>query len=314
MKIFKSLFLVVVVLVVQTQTVKAHYDPNIGRWISRDPIYEIGGVNLYGFVGNDGVDRLDFLGLMDGPWGPDASNLPSLTSMPSKCTHDVPVDGGYSMDWNQETTGNPKQIDESGAFRDIAGGRTNDNVGHGTTGADLFSQFEKLSKCCNCIRNFRIAAHGSGGPLISGVNSPLPGKDAGLQSEVYPYSSPGGWNLNGSLPFIHYNPPTPNPRYDPNSRSIGDLSTLIGSGKVAFCKPCTISIMSCRIDPSFTQGLARATGCSVVTNNVACRANSKGHWWSDQYKPNDFIVPNPGFWQSDGGSEPRSIGTTYNPP
>ena len=63
MKIFKSLFLAVVGLVVQTQTVKAHYDPNIGRWINRDPIFEKGGVNLYGFVGNDGVDRNDILGL-----------------------------------------------------------------------------------------------------------------------------------------------------------------------------------------------------------------------------------------------------------
>jgi len=63
MKIFKSLFLAVVGLVVQTQTVKAHYDPNIGRWISRDPIYENGGANLYEFVGNDGVDAVDYLGM-----------------------------------------------------------------------------------------------------------------------------------------------------------------------------------------------------------------------------------------------------------
>lgn len=33
-----------------------------GRWISRDPIGERGGVNLYAFVGNDGVNDLDILG------------------------------------------------------------------------------------------------------------------------------------------------------------------------------------------------------------------------------------------------------------
>jgi len=38
------------------------YDPVTGRWPSRDPIGEQGGVNLYGFVGNDGVNRWDFLG------------------------------------------------------------------------------------------------------------------------------------------------------------------------------------------------------------------------------------------------------------
>jgi uncharacterized protein RhaS with RHS repeats len=40
-----------------------YYDPLTGRWPSRDPIGEDGGVNLYGFVGNDGVSWWDFLGL-----------------------------------------------------------------------------------------------------------------------------------------------------------------------------------------------------------------------------------------------------------
>ena len=39
-----------------------YYDPLTGRWPSRDPIGEEGGVNLYGFVGNDGVNGVDFLG------------------------------------------------------------------------------------------------------------------------------------------------------------------------------------------------------------------------------------------------------------
>jgi len=40
-----------------------YYDPVTGRWPSRDPIEEQGGINLYGFVGNDGVNRRDVLGL-----------------------------------------------------------------------------------------------------------------------------------------------------------------------------------------------------------------------------------------------------------
>jgi hypothetical protein len=35
-----------------------------GRWPSRDPIGEKGGVNLYGFVGNDGVNKWDRLGML----------------------------------------------------------------------------------------------------------------------------------------------------------------------------------------------------------------------------------------------------------
>jgi RHS repeat-associated protein len=39
-------------------------NPLTGRWVSRDPIEEAGGVNLYGFVGNDGISQVDLLGLM----------------------------------------------------------------------------------------------------------------------------------------------------------------------------------------------------------------------------------------------------------
>ena len=38
-----------------------------GRWPSRDPIEEQGGLNLYGFVGNDGVGSWDSLGLFPYP-------------------------------------------------------------------------------------------------------------------------------------------------------------------------------------------------------------------------------------------------------
>jgi len=46
-----------------------YYDPLTGRWPSRDPIEERGGVNLYGFVGNNGVNKWDRLGLMEVPIG-----------------------------------------------------------------------------------------------------------------------------------------------------------------------------------------------------------------------------------------------------
>ena len=39
-----------------------YYDPERGRWLNRDPIAERGGLNLYGFVGNDGVNDVDKLG------------------------------------------------------------------------------------------------------------------------------------------------------------------------------------------------------------------------------------------------------------
>ncbi|WP_446011326.1 RHS repeat domain-containing protein, partial [Candidatus Electrothrix sp.] len=42
-----------------------YYLPELGRWLSRDPIGEDGGLNLYVFVGNDGVNRFDLLGKKD---------------------------------------------------------------------------------------------------------------------------------------------------------------------------------------------------------------------------------------------------------
>lgn len=39
-----------------------YYMPTDSRWLSRDPIAEKGGVNLYGFCGNGAVNRIDLLG------------------------------------------------------------------------------------------------------------------------------------------------------------------------------------------------------------------------------------------------------------
>ena len=40
-----------------------YLDVDLGRWVNRDPIGEPGGWNLYGFIGNDGTNLTDFLGL-----------------------------------------------------------------------------------------------------------------------------------------------------------------------------------------------------------------------------------------------------------
>ena len=46
-----------------------HLNPRDGRWISRDPIMEQGGWNLFAFVGNNGVNRWDYLGeFYKGTW------------------------------------------------------------------------------------------------------------------------------------------------------------------------------------------------------------------------------------------------------
>ena len=41
-----------------------HTVPGRSGWLSRDPLGEKGGVNLYGFVKNDSINRVDIIGLM----------------------------------------------------------------------------------------------------------------------------------------------------------------------------------------------------------------------------------------------------------
>ena len=42
---------------------RRYYNSQLGRWLGRDPIEEKGGLHLYGFVGNNGVNRFDVLGM-----------------------------------------------------------------------------------------------------------------------------------------------------------------------------------------------------------------------------------------------------------
>ncbi len=40
-----------------------YYSAGLGRWLIRDPLEEDGGLNLYGFVGNEPLNKYDILGL-----------------------------------------------------------------------------------------------------------------------------------------------------------------------------------------------------------------------------------------------------------
>lgn len=62
MKQVNPLLKILLLLVVLSNYVHAFYDSTQGRWVSRDPIQEQGGINLYGFAANDGANRTDYLG------------------------------------------------------------------------------------------------------------------------------------------------------------------------------------------------------------------------------------------------------------
>ncbi len=54
-----------------------YYSASTGRWLSRDPLGENGGENLYAFVGSDPLGQIDYLGLAD-------SSEPSLSGKAGK--------------------------------------------------------------------------------------------------------------------------------------------------------------------------------------------------------------------------------------
>jgi RHS repeat-associated protein len=50
------------------------YDPNLQRWLNRDPIGELGGLNIYACVGNNAVNRFDAVGLAWYDWPANLAN------------------------------------------------------------------------------------------------------------------------------------------------------------------------------------------------------------------------------------------------
>jgi hypothetical protein len=66
MKLPKSFSLITILFIVTgfTELAQAYYNPETGNFLSRDPIEERGGENLYGFVRNDGVNKWDYLGCL----------------------------------------------------------------------------------------------------------------------------------------------------------------------------------------------------------------------------------------------------------
>ena len=59
-----------------------YYAPSTGRWPNRDPLGELGGVNLYGFVANDPITTIDALGLKQYKIWASAFIMPATITFP----------------------------------------------------------------------------------------------------------------------------------------------------------------------------------------------------------------------------------------
>jgi len=277
MNILRPILLAVASLFILAQTAQAHYDPNIGRWISRDPIGETGGVNLYEAVRNNPMRWYDYLGL-----------------------DPRPVDGGFGFTGQQDHPGN--NLDHTWA--DTAGGPNeidNPNLGQGTSGKEILDHLEKLSKENCCVRRYTIAGHGRGAapPEASGHapgKSSIPSSDFPTENGFY---GPGDEYWGAAR--------------GPTARTTDDLKSAIADGKIKFCKPCVIQIHGCNL-AGIVQPLSRVTGCRVIAAGGYCSFGKKRSWASDDYNSeNGTKGAGDQFWESTNGSDPMPIGHSFTP-
>jgi uncharacterized protein RhaS with RHS repeats len=169
-----------------------YYDPKTGRWPSRDPIEEQGGLNLYGFVGNDGVNQYDVLGLFLGfGKGIKCKDVEKLLLdailAAAAYSQDADVEGTLPKDWDQvahvdEDSGLSYRVFENSktgervlAFRGTEGltgaaakkdWRANRVQGAGFIGKQ-YKQVAALSKNTQIYKADRVVGQSLGGGLAA---------------------------------------------------------------------------------------------------------------------------------------------------
>jgi len=152
------------------------YSADLGRWLNRDPIGERGGLNLYGFVRNDSVDRFDKLGLASWVW-------------------DAPNTVDYSISYDSSFT-----LKRHGAPTSYS---------YGTTAAELVADAEGLKDGLSGTL-FDHYLHGGGssvdltssatlkGEVSSALTSKMDDAENDIKKQVESFKCPASLNLFGN--------------------------------------------------------------------------------------------------------------------
>jgi RHS repeat-associated protein len=159
-----------------------YYDPNTGRWPSRDPIQERGGVNLYGFVYNVPISWVDVLG-REGVFADDPTWKSCITGLP--CSRANPLGrgtggGGSGIDWSAAMEA--FMLDQLSGGGSIGGGFSIPVPPPVKIGVDVNGQFNAF-KCMKGSQEM-VGAEFSVSVTVEG------GFGAGIKLKTYP-SPPG---------------------------------------------------------------------------------------------------------------------------
>ena len=207
------------------------YDPLSGRWSSRDPIEENGGVNLYGFAGNDGVNHVDFIGL---------KGIEVNLSVYDTQTSD-PLNLWFAKLYDK----NPELIKDFSDISSIANKKCTDG---------------------NCLKNLVIMSHGAGAGMLNIGGTTY----SGYKNYPAPFKMGAGQSLstgNNMADLMAYNNMVREIERENNQLKL----SLENLGKVKWCENCSIILSGCSAatgDMAMMTLLAKATKCRVIGTNV----------------------------------------------
>jgi uncharacterized protein RhaS with RHS repeats len=135
---------------------RRYYNPSTGRWLSRDPIGEKGGLNLYAFVANQPTISVDKLGL--DRIGPGYGTLP--VPIPNCCK---PINLRYDL------TGDSGVLNWDGFqnlihVRSWVEGKFNSLDAATQDARQRIPEYDSDPNKCRCINHLVIVSHGGAAP------------------------------------------------------------------------------------------------------------------------------------------------------
>ncbi len=207
----------------------------MGRWLQRDPVGYVDGMNLYKHVRSNPVAYVDPFGLQEGG----AAATEPADEPPTEVTVAVSAHGS--------------RAGGEGAFDGRAsksGGGDYDTV---DTGKELLDLLEEKSKNNCCIKTLAIHSHSNGHNVSMRWDSGF------FQDGEAGVREPHADNPPANVGDAHT-------QVDGASRNVADLKQAIDDGKIEFCDGCVIKLFGCY--QGGADGLAKAlsqnTPCQVI--------------------------------------------------